>query len=402
MKAINATWKYGRFFIASISWITGSLLFIAGATWLPYFLGGLGLLALVLDLTLGTDENIYYYDNPTIFYPLQYASQISGVVTAILFAWLLGTPNDFLGISAGLQAVTGYDMLAAHSNAPLSMYVCMLMLTTLSAAIGSIGIGHELTHRVNNPTAVFMGRLGEAFGMHTRFSIRHPYGHHNWVCTPKDPATARRGENFYPFVLRSIIGQNIQVWELEKYRLEKMGLSVWSYENKALRGWGMEALVALMFFAAAGPLGVLAFLGVGLGVNIALEFANYVEHYGLIRVDEEPQQVRHAWNDNHKLSYWATVAISRHAHHHANADIEFWDLRPFPNDAPAMPFGYALTIIIAAIPPVWHWVMNKKLINWDENFASESERNIAAKYNLESGQDTLVAEGRKYFDKLAA
>lgn len=40
--------------------------------------------------------------------------------------------------------------------------------------------------------------------------------------------------------------------------------------------------------------------------------------------------------------------------------------------------------------------MNKKRIDWGDNFASKSEIKIAAKYKLESGQDTLVAEGHKY------
>ena len=402
MNAISAVWKYGRFFIASIAGIVGTILVIMGVSWLPLLLIGLGVLALVLDLTLGTDEEIYHYDNPEIFYPLQYASQICGVITAIIFAWLLGTPNDFLGIAAGVQALTGFDMLAAHANDTYGMYISAFALAGITAALGSIAIGHELTHRVNNPTAVFLGRVGEAFGMHTRFSIRHPYGHHNWVCTPKDPATAKRGENFYPFAFNSIIGQNIQVWELEKHRLEKMGLDVWSVENKALRGWGMELMVAGMYFAAAGWLGVLCFLGVGLLVNVGLEVANYIEHYGLIRVDDTPQKVRHAWNDNHKLSYWGTVAISRHAHHHADADIEFWNLRPMPNDAPTTAFGYALTAISALIPPLWHTVMNPKLLEWDEKFASDPERKLATQANLDSGQELLIEAAEKQLEKLAA
>ena len=402
MNALNAGWKYGRFFIASITGLIGTIMLIFGISWLPFALLGITVLAFVLDLTLGDDEEIYHYDNPGIFYPIQYASQISGVFTALVFAWMLGLPGDFLNISAGVQALTGFDMLAAHANDTFGMYASAFFLAALTAAIGSIAIGHELTHRVNMPVAVFLGRLGEAFGMHTRFSIRHPYGHHNWVCTPKDPATAQRGENFYPFIVRSIIGQNIQVWELEKHRLDKMDISVWSWENKALRGRGMELLVAITFYSAAGWTGVLGFLGMGFAVNLALEFANYIEHYGLIRVSDQPQQVRHAWNDNHKLSYWGTVAISRHAHHHADADVEFWDLKPFPSDSPQMPFGYILTMLMAAVPPLWHMVMNRKIIEWDETFASEEEKALAAQANLESGQDELIETAEKCLLKSAA
>ena len=399
MNAIQAIWKYGRFFMGTALILVSGILMILGSPILPYLLLTTGALTFILDLTLGTDENIYRYDNWQIFYPLQYASQLIGIAAIIIFAWMLGVPNDFLGIAATVQFLTGFDMIAAHANDSTGMFVAAFGISAAAGALGSIAIGHELTHRCANPTAVFLGRLGEAFGMHTRFSIRHPYGHHNWVCTPKDPATAKRGENFFPFSVRSIIGQNQQVWELERHRLDKKGLGTWSIENYALRGWGMELAVIIGFYIAAGWTGVIAFLGIGLAVNMGLEVANYIEHYGLIREDTEPQQVRHAWNDNHKMSFWATVAISRHAHHHANADIEFWDLKPFPKDAPTTPFGYFLTGLICQIPPLWHAVMNQKLIDWDQNFATPQEQKLAAKANLESGQEMLVKSANLYYQQ---
>jgi len=399
MDAIQAIWKYGRFFMGTALILVGGILMILGSPILPYLLLTAGALTFILDLTLGTDENTYQYDNWEIFYPLQYASQLIGVAAIIIFAWMLGVPNDFLGIAAVVQFFTGFDMITAHANDSAGMFAAAFGIAAAAGALGSIAIGHELTHRCANPTAVFLGRLGEAFGMHTRFSIRHPYGHHNWVCTPKDPATAKRGENFFPFTVRSIIGQNQQVWELEQHRLEKKGLSAWSIENHALRGWGMELLVIIGFYMAAGWTGVIAFLGIGLAVNVGLEVANYIEHYGLVREDTEPQQVRHAWNDNHKMSFWATVAISRHAHHHANADIEFWDLKPFPKDAPTTPFGYFLTGLICQIPPLWHAVMNQKLIDWDQNFATPEEQKLAAKANLVSGQEMLIKSADFYFEQ---
>jgi len=221
MNAIQATWKYGRFFMGTTLILVSSILMILGSPALPFLVLAAAAITFILDLTLGTDENIYQYDNWEIFYPLQYASQLIGVSAIILFAWMLGAPKDFLGIAAVIQFLTGFDMIAAHANDGFAMFAAAFAISATAGALGSIAIGHELTHRCANPTAVFLGRLGEAFGMHTRFSIRHPYGHHNWVCTPKDPATAKRGENFFAFTLRSIIGQNTQVWELEQHRLRK-------------------------------------------------------------------------------------------------------------------------------------------------------------------------------------
>lgn len=399
-------WKYGRFFIGTLFVLGAIILEILSSPWLGTY-GGIGLiLFLIGDLYLPKDENIYTYDNPKIFYPIQYASQIIDVFAVIMFGWMLGASSgDFLGLSAALHFLTGYDMLAAHtvgSNAGQASIIAAFAFASGAAAQASIAVGHELTHRIDNRVAVFFGRVGEAFGMHTRFSIRHPYGHHNWVCTEKDPATAKRGEHFYPFVFRSIIGQNIQVWELEKSRLEKMGYSAFSWRNYALRGWGMELAIMIGFYYAAGWIGVFGFLAVGANVNLILEFANYIEHFGLVRIPSEPQQVRHAWNDNHMVSFWLTSAISRHAHHHANADIEFWNLEPMTEEAPTTPAGYLGAFLLASVPTLWHQVMNTKLLEWDEKFATEEEKEQAAIANLNSGQAVLIEAGRKYLKNKAS
>lgn len=400
-------WKYGRFFIGTYFVLGAIILEILCSPWLATY-GLIGISIIFLgDVLLPKDEDVYTYNNPGIFYPIQYASQLIDITAVIMFGWILGATyggnaiagGDFLGISAAINYITGYDMLAAYTTGTHAGEVSLFTAFAFAAgaaAQASIAVGHELTHRINNRVAVFFGRLGEAFGMHTRFSIRHPYGHHNWVCTEKDPATAQRGENFYPFIIRSIIGQNIQVWELEKTRLSKMGKTAFTWENHALRGWAMEALVLVGFYISAGWVGALGFLAVGVAVNLALEAANYIEHFGLVRIPSEPQQVRHAWNDNHMMSFWLTSAISRHAHHHANADIEFWNLEPMVDEAPTTLFGYLPTFLVATIPPLWHHLMNKKLLEWDEQFATEAEKEIIVKANLNSNQPVLIEAANNY------
>lgn len=398
--SLYSIWKYGRFFLGTAFILGAIILELLCSPWLGTY-GAIGISIIFLgDLFLPTDETVYTYDNPGIFYPLQYASQLIDIFAVVMFAWILGAASgDFLGISAALEFITGYDMLAAYTSGVHAGEVSVFAAFAFAAGAAiqaSIAVGHELTHRLDNRVAVFFGRLGEAFGMHTRFSIRHPYGHHNWVCTEKDPATAKRGENLYPFIVRSIVGQNVQVWELEQARLKKMGDSVFSWKNQALRGWGMEAMVLIGFYFAAGWIGVLGFLAVGAAVNIGLELANYIEHFGLVRSPTEPQQVRHAWNDNHMMSFWLTSAISRHAHHHANADVEFWNLEPMTDEAPTTAAGYLGTVLLAAVPNLWHQVMNRKLLDWDERFANDDEKALVAEANLNSNQALLVEAGRNY------
>ena len=67
--------------------------------------------------------------------------------------------------------------------------------------------------------------------------------------------------------------------------------------------------------------------------------------------------------------------LTRHSQHHEKASIEFWELKPY-QDAPEMPYGYLSMIFIALLFPWWyHKIMARKLIDWDQNYASENERN---------------------------
>ena len=52
------------------------------------------------------------------------------------------------------------------------------------------------------------------------FTIEHVYGHHKNVALKEDPATAKRGEIIYQFIIRSTIGQAKNAWKIEKKRLK--------------------------------------------------------------------------------------------------------------------------------------------------------------------------------------
>ncbi|HBC58621.1 MAG TPA: hypothetical protein DCZ03_15790, partial [Gammaproteobacteria bacterium] len=97
-------------------------------------LGSYGLTLLVIfllgDIYLGKEERIFEYQNAQIFYPIQYASQLIAIATITMFAWMLGAwglfrePTDLLWISAAVEMVTGYDMLAAaQANNTVGTYL---------------------------------------------------------------------------------------------------------------------------------------------------------------------------------------------------------------------------------------------------------------------------------------
>ena len=79
----------------------------------------------------------------------------------------------------------------------------------LGAAVGmsggSIGIttAHELIHRSNKKMRG-IGVMLLIFCLYGHFRIEHIYGHHKQFATKDDPATARKGENFYFFLIRCV------------------------------------------------------------------------------------------------------------------------------------------------------------------------------------------------------
>ena len=89
-------------------------------------------------------------------------------------------------------------------------------------SISATNVAHELIHRVwDKKKSLYIGRHLLAFTFDTSFSIEHVYGHHRTVATREDPATARRGENLWFFIVRSTIQGFISACRYEKERLKK-------------------------------------------------------------------------------------------------------------------------------------------------------------------------------------
>lgn len=114
----------------------------------------------------------------------------------------------------------------------------------------------------------------------------------------------------------------------------------------------------------------------------------------MVRLPEEPVQPRHSWNTNKRISSWTMFNLTRHSHHHAQGEVAYQDLRPYPN-APMMISGYLTTIVVALIPPLWHYLMIPKVMEWDKKFASPEELELAKIANEKSGIEKLIASNKE-------
>ena len=298
--------------------------------------------------------------------------------------WWLAGSGDALGLGAFLLRIGGPDLFAARlASGPWSWLGAVLGCGFLTAAAGTT-VGHELVHRTRQPLHLIWGRWLLALTFDASFAIEHVYGHHAKVATFEDPASARRGERVYGFILRSTLGQLRSAWWIERERLVRKQQAVWSGHNRFLRGWLMTAAWMGLAYGLGGGRALAFFVAAGLWGKAILEIINFIEHYGLIRLPGTRVEPRHSWNSNAWMSSTILYHLTRHSDHHAEGAKPFWRLRPLPA-APMLPAGYMGMLVVALVPPWYQRLMRPRLADWDARHADESEQRAAASEDLRAG-----------------
>lgn len=356
-----------------------------------FILIGFALFTLVYvlgDAILGDDISTPDLTNKTMINAMLYGAAPLSLVLLYIGAWLTSPVN--WPIMNTLSALIGYDFIQAKANTgALELTVAVLFCGLMLSGIATV-VGHELVHRISNKKDVCLGRWLMSLTLDANFSIEHVYHHHAKVATIDDPVTAPRGRNVYVHVIYAIVGTNKSAWNVEKTRLIRKKQSVYSYHNRALRGWLMSLIYLLSVLLLAGWQSAL-FLGlVGVAGKCILEVVNYMEHYGLVRHPRQRVEPKHSWNSNKKISTWAMFNLPRHSHHHAQGSTPFEKLEPMP-EAPMMISGYISTIAIALVPPLWFALMKPKLDHWDAHFANQEELDIVKKQRDQRNAYPLIA-----------
>ena len=241
--------------------------------------------------------------------------------------------------------------------------VCASLLMGLFCGGVGINLGHELGHRKSkNANRVAKALLASSLYMH--FFIEHNRGHHARVATLDDPATSRRGETLYAFLVRSTTGGLASAWQLECALQNRRGRSIWTFRNEMIHYALIQSAMLLGLFLLGGAGLLLAAVVAGVSGILLLETVNYIEHYGLQRAHTgrfyEKVQPAHSWNSDHPLGRSLLFELSRHSDHHANPKRPFSVLRSFP-DAPQLPTGYPGMMLLALFPPAFFATMHPRL-----------------------------------------
>lgn len=267
----------------------------------------------------------------------------------ILFLNVLAHTTSIIALFYGIQSgiIVGWSILFASVG------------TGLQSGISGINVAHELIHRKSSFWKL-LGIWNLLIVNYAHFYVEHVKGHHKWVGTKRDPATARKNETVYFFIFRTIPQQFISAIQIETRRLEGQKKSLFGIYNHIIQLTIFQILIAVSVYLFLGFTVLAAYLIQSLIAILLLEMVNYIEHYGLSRDEAERVDFRHSWQSDSILSRGTLVDLTRHSDHHANASIPYHQLKSH-KESPELPGGYFSLFYPALIPPVWFGMMNPKV-----------------------------------------
>ncbi len=239
-------------------------------------------------------------------------------------------------------------------------------ILSVGLVLGSCGInvGHELGHR-QQKSEQLLAKLLLLPSHYTHFFIEHNRGHHKYVATQEDPASARKNEMLYTFWIRSTITGYTNAWKLERKRLEGLGISFWSIQNEMIIFTLAQITYALVILLFTNSSGWMAVMVAGVFGFLLLETINYIEHYGLRRKQLPSGRYErvlpiHSWNSNYFMGRIMLYELTRHSDHHYLASKKYQVL-DHHEASPELPVGYPAAMLMALFPPLWFAVMNKRI-----------------------------------------
>ena len=383
--------NYIKYYISTLTLLIAIRTCFLGEYYPTIFFVGFSLFIIIGDLIIKEDNQERDYRYKFLLNLPMYLN-LPLLVFIVMISVSVLSDDSPVYFANGIKAYLNIDLQNVSQSLNTLDSVSLIALMGLFIGIMGTVPGHELVHRKKNKFDMFMGNWLLALSWDCAFAIEHVYGHHKNVGLPSDPATAKRGENIYFFIFKAIIKEQFDAWKIELIQSQRRSQSFLSFKNKMLLGYMRSIAIMVMAFFIGGLKGMLIFALIAFIAKALLEVINYTEHYGLVRVEGEPVLPHHSWNSNSIFSSIYLYNVTRHSSHHEKANLRYWELKSYKN-APMMPQGYLTMLYMALfLPFFFHKMMAKKLLEWDKNFASNKERILANKQNLNSGVPLLKNE----------
>ena len=384
--------KYLKYYISTLTLVVAIYVCTLGTNFPTIFFIGFSMFIILGDILLSHDDHERTYKNTFLLNLPMYINLPLLLLLLFIVVFILGE-NSSNAFSSFLLTHLNIDIVYSRESINTLDSISLVALSGLFIGIMGTVSGHELVHRKKDKFDLFMGNWLLAMSWDCAFAVEHVYGHHKNVGLDIDPATAKRGENIYAFIIRAIVKEQKDAWLIELDQLKRRDMSVLSLNNRMIFGYLRSIIITALSFLIGGIEGMLIFLLCAFVAKSLLEVINYSEHYGLVRVPGEIVQPRHSWNSNSTMSSIYLYNVTRHSSHHEKANLKYWELRAYEG-APMMPQGYLTMLYLAIFAPYFfHRMMAKKLIEWDNKYATEKEKILASEQNKNSGVSFLMRSG---------
>ena len=197
---------------------------------------GFSIFIIVGDIIFPKDNEIQLISFPNILNLSIYINLLTLFILVSLVVSIFSNNLSQLYFNI-FNSLVYIDFIQIKNSFNIIDKISIIVQTTLSIGMLGIVTGHELTHRKNNEFDMFVGNWLLAFSWDCTFAIEHVYGHHKNVCLPEDPATGKRGENIYLFILKAIVKEQVGGWKIEINRFKRKGINSFSFHNRMIIGY---------------------------------------------------------------------------------------------------------------------------------------------------------------------
>ena len=231
-------------------------------------------------------------------------------------------------------------------------------------ATNAINVGHELGHRKNILDKT-LSKILFLPCLYMHFYLEHNLGHHKNVGTEEDAATAKYNQSVFHFWIQSVVKQYFNAWSIQLKLLRFEERSFLSIKNDMFFYIIFQTLYLFVLYNLMGLSGVFYGIIIAIISFLFLETINYIEHYGLKRNKlpsgrYERVEKFHSWNSNHIVGRIVLYELTRHSDHHYKSSKKYQILENI-NESPQLPFGYPTSMLLSFFPPLWFYIMNKRV-----------------------------------------
>ena len=277
--------------------------------------------------------------------------------SAALGLYLRSIPRVYVAIWALVLPWTVWTL--ATMPMTIAQYVGFSLALWIVCSLNT-AVAHELIHsrsRVDRK----LGSLMDASVGYFHFTEEH-LSHHARNGFFHSGDAAAPGTSVYAFAFQRYGRSLLTAWEFEQGRLKRASQS-WR-SNRLLRKSLIPVLIATVFYAFAGPIGLGIYLFQLVGSAFTVQAITYLQHWGLSEA-QTPSLADHgfSWDDGCWMQACVTLNHAYHSQHHLNMARPYY-AQGFVKSGLLLPASYPVMFVVALVPSIFSSIMKTRLKLW--------------------------------------